>query len=106
MPIFTPESGQLPVDTSHAIFSPGIQFAEFVRGGLAPLPMRSGAPDLANLVNARRPLPIENVRQSPRVSNEINLQFTLLVNFELGSGIQNACALVLVLIIYVEFASR
>src|SRR5882762_5747035 len=63
-------------------------------------------PQRSDLVNAGRPLPIDNVSQLPRVSNEINLQFPLLINLELGRRIQNASALALVRIVQIEFASR
>src|ERR1700694_1550186 len=62
--------------------------------------------DRSDLVNAGRPLPIDNVSQLPRISNEINLQFPLLINLELGRRIQNASALALVGIVQVEFARR
>jgi hypothetical protein len=59
-----------------------------------------------DLVNAGRPLPIENVSQLPGVSHEINLQFPLLIDLEFGRRIQNARALALVRIVQVEFAGR
>jgi hypothetical protein len=59
-----------------------------------------------DLVNAGRSPPIDNVSQLPGVSNEINLQFPLAIDHELGRRIQNAGALTFVRIVQVEFASR
>src|SRR5580765_1250778 len=56
------------------------------------------------LVDAGRAFPVENIDQLPGVLIEVNLQLTLLIDHELGGGIQDACALVFVLVVYVDFA--
>jgi len=66
----------------------------------------SGAmPKALNLVNARRPLPIDNANQVPRVPNEIHLQLPLLIDHKFGCRVQDTRALALVRVVQVEFAS-
>src|SRR5690348_3721892 len=59
---------------------------------------------LRRLVDAGRAFPVENIDQLPGVLIEVNLQLTLLIDHELGGGIQDACALVFVLVVQVDFA--
>ena len=54
-----------------------------------------------HLINAGRSLPIENVNQLPRVPNEIYLQFPLLIDFELGCGVEHPRALALVRVVQI-----
>src|SRR5450755_4816112 len=53
----------------------------------------------------RRALPVDNVVQSPRILVQIKLQFSVLVDKELGGWIQHAGTLALVLVIDVDLAS-
>src|SRR6267154_959285 len=59
-----------------------------------------------DLVNAGRPLPIENIDQVIGVPNEIHLQLPLFVDHELSCRVQHALALALIGVVQVEFASR
>ena len=54
-----------------------------------------------HLINAGRSPPIENVNQLPRVSNEVYLQLPLLIDFELGCGVEHARALALVRVVQI-----
>ena len=54
-----------------------------------------------HLINAGRSFPIENVNQLPRVPNEIYLQLPLLIDLELGCGVEHARALALVRVIQI-----
>src|SRR5260370_16785240 len=63
-------------------------------------------PRAKHLVNAGCSLRIENVNQVKRVPNEIYLQFSLLIDDELGCRVQDSRALALVPVVQVELASR
>jgi hypothetical protein len=54
-----------------------------------------------HLINAGRSLPIDNVNQLPRVANEIYLQLPLLIDLELGCGVEHARALTLVRVVQI-----
>src|SRR5580700_2633096 len=56
------------------------------------------------LIYARCSFPIEHVHKLPRVLSKIDLQLALLVNYELCRRKQDTCALVLILIVYIDFA--
>ena len=62
-------------------------------------------PQTTHLVNAGRSLPIDNVNQVPRIPNEIHLQLALPIDHDLGCRVQDARALALVRVVYVELAS-
>ena len=53
------------------------------------------------LINAGCSFPIENVNQLPRVPNEIYLQLPLLIDLELGCGVEHARALALVRVVQI-----
>jgi hypothetical protein len=54
-----------------------------------------------HLINAGRSLPIENVNHLPRVPNEIYLQLPLLIDLELGCGVEHTRALALVRVVQI-----
>src|SRR5271154_1960814 len=57
------------------------------------------------LIDARCSFPVEHVHQLPRVLRQVNLQLPLLVNDQLGAGIQDAGALALVGVVDVYLAA-
>ena len=74
-----------------AIRGKATHWPESKSGGAKSQPLR--------LVNPGRSLPIDKVNQLPWVPNEIDLQLPLLIDGELGCGVQDTRAFALVRVI-------
>ncbi len=56
------------------------------------------------LVHAWGSLPVDDADELPRAADQVHLQLPVLIQNELGGGIENACAFGFVLIVQIDFA--